>query len=51
MFAQFENMAEKLQKLEGMLSDPSVIGNQEQYRKVAKEHQRTCRAFRVLHPR
>ncbi len=38
MFAQFENMAEKLQKLEGMLSDPSVISNQEQYRKVAKEH-------------
>jgi len=47
MFAQFENMAEKLQKLEGMLSDPSVIGNQEQYRKVAKEHAQMSKLYNL----
>jgi len=47
MFAQFENMAEKLQRLEGMLSDPSVIGNQEQYRKVAKEHAQMSKLYNL----
>lgn len=43
MFAQFENLAEKLMELEGRLSDPALLGNQPEYRKVAKEHSRVSR--------
>ena len=43
MFAQFENIDEKLLELEGKLSDPAVLGNQSEYSKVAKEHARVAK--------
>ncbi len=43
MFAQFDNLDEKLQELEGKLVDPAVLGDQHEYGKVAKEHARVTR--------
>lgn len=43
MFAQFDNLDEKLQELEGKLVDPAVLGDQHEYGKVAKEHSRVMK--------
>lgn len=38
MFEQLSDVAEKLSHLEGKLSNPDLINDQQEYRKVAKEH-------------
>ena len=43
MFAQFENIGQKLEELEGKLSDPSILADQTRYGKVAKEHARVVK--------
>ncbi|MBC8317064.1 MAG: peptide chain release factor 1 [Desulfobulbaceae bacterium] len=43
MFGQFEDIDQKLEELEGKLSDPRVIADQAQYGKVAKEHSRVSK--------
>jgi peptide chain release factor 1 len=43
MFGQFEDLDQKLQELEGKLSDPGVLADQSQYGKVAKEHSRVVK--------
>lgn len=43
MFGQFEDIDQKLEELEGKLSDPSVLADQSQYGKVAKEHSRVVK--------
>ena len=43
MFGQFENLEEKLMELEGKLADPSILENQADYSKVAKEHSRVSK--------
>ncbi|MFZ5766112.1 MAG: peptide chain release factor 1 [Thermodesulfobacteriota bacterium] len=43
MFAQFADIAEKLAELEGMLSDPAVLADQEAYQRVAREHARVAK--------
>lgn len=42
-FAQLDNIEEKLGYLVNRLSEPSVMGNQEEYRKIAKEHAHLAR--------
>ncbi len=49
MFAQFENIDEKVLELEGMLSDPAVLANQSEYGKVAKEHSRVVKLQELYH--
>ncbi|MCB2181085.1 MAG: peptide chain release factor 1 [Desulfobulbaceae bacterium] len=49
MFAQFENIDEKLLELEGKLSDPSVLSNQDEYSKVAREHSRVSKLHELYH--
>ena len=34
----FENLVEKLEHLEGRLSDPDLVGNQQEFQKVVREH-------------
>lgn len=43
MFGQFEDIDQKLEELEGKLADPSVLADQSQYGKVAKEHSRVVK--------
>ena len=43
MFGQFEDIDQKLEELEGKLIDPSVLADQSQYGKVAKEHARVLK--------
>ncbi|MBU0481969.1 MAG: peptide chain release factor 1 [Proteobacteria bacterium] len=43
MFAQFENIGEKLKELESKLSQPAKIANQEEFAKLAKEHAHVLR--------
>ena len=43
MFAKFENIHDKLLELEGMLSDPAVLANQQEYGRVAREHSRVVK--------
>jgi peptide chain release factor 1 len=43
MFSQFENIDEKLEELEGKLADPSVLSDQVEYGKIAKEHSRVVK--------
>lgn len=38
MFDKFEDIVEKLSQLEGRLSDPDLMGDQEEYQKVVREH-------------
>ena len=38
MFNQFQHIHEKCLELEAKLSDPAVLKNQEQFRKIAQEH-------------
>ncbi len=38
LFSQFENLEEKRSELEAKLSDPALMNNQVEYRKVAMEH-------------
>jgi len=43
MFGQFDDIDQKLEELEGKLSDPSLLADQSQYGKVAKEHSRVMK--------
>ncbi len=43
IFSRFAHLDEKLLELEGKLSDPSILGDQSQYSKVAKEHSQVTR--------
>lgn len=47
MFAQFKDIDEKLLELEGKLSDPAVLSNQEEYSRVAREHSRVSKLQEV----
>ena len=38
MFEKFGDLAEKLSNLEGRLSDPALVANQQEYQKVVREH-------------
>lgn len=38
MFEKFDDLEDKLSHLEGRLSDPVLVNNQEEYQKVVKEH-------------
>jgi len=38
MFEKFANLEEKISHLEGRLSDPQLIGDQQEYQKVARKH-------------
>ncbi len=38
MFEKFEHIQEKRLELEAKLSDPAIIGNQNKFREIAKEH-------------
>ena len=49
MFSHFENIDEKVLELEGMLSDPSVLADQNEYSKVAKEHARATKLQELYH--
>ncbi len=49
MFAQFDNIDEKVLELEGMLSDPAVLANQSEYSKVAREHSRVVKLQELYH--
>ena len=47
MFGQFEDIDQKLEELEGKLIDPSVLADQSQYGKVAKEHARVLKVHNL----
>ncbi|MFH1215980.1 MAG: peptide chain release factor 1 [Pseudomonadota bacterium] len=47
MFAQFDDIDEKLAELEGMLSDPAVLADQSEYRRVAREHSRVAKLHQL----
>lgn len=49
MFAQFDNIDEKVLELEGMLSDPAVLADQNEYSKVAREHSRVVKLQELYH--
>ncbi len=49
MFAHFENIDEKVLELEGMLSDPAVLADQNEYSKVAREHSRVTKLQELYH--
>ncbi len=38
MFGKFEDLEEKLSRLEGRLSDPELVNNQKEYQRVVREH-------------
>lgn len=38
MFEKFADLGDRLSHLEGKLSDPSLVGNQQEYQKVVREH-------------
>ncbi len=38
MFAKLEEVVDRFQEVEGLLSDPSVMSNQEKFRSLTKEH-------------
>ena len=38
MIGKFEDLQDKLSKLEGRLSDPELVNNQQEYQKVVREH-------------
>ncbi len=38
MFANLEDVVDRFREVEGLLSDPAVIGDQSRYRPLAKEH-------------
>lgn len=48
MLDRFYDIAEKLANLEGRLSDPSLISNQQEYQKVVKEHFQLSRLSELL---
>ena len=48
MLDRFHDIAEKLANLEGRLSDPSLISNQQEYQKVVKEHFQLSRLSELL---
>jgi peptide chain release factor 1 len=43
MFNKFADLEEKISHLEGRLSDPSIMDNQQEYRNVVQEHARLSR--------
>jgi peptide chain release factor 1 len=43
MFNKFADLEEKISHLEGRLSDPSIMDNQQEYRNVVQEHSRLSR--------
>jgi len=47
MFGQVEDIDQKLEELEGKLIDPSVLADQSQYGKVAKEHARVLKVHNL----
>ena len=47
MFAQFENLDEKLIELEGKLADPAVLANQADYGNIAREHARVSKLWQL----
>ncbi|OKY75426.1 MAG: peptide chain release factor 1 [Desulfobulbaceae bacterium DB1] len=47
MFAQFADIDEKLAELEGMLSDPAVLADQGEYKRVAREHSRVAKLHQL----
>lgn len=38
LFDQFENLDDRIGHLEGQMSDPTLVGNQEEFQKVVREH-------------
>jgi len=38
MFARFADLDDKISHLEGRLSDPQLVNNQQEYQKVVREH-------------
>jgi len=48
MIDVFDNIEEKLQHLESRLSDPDLVGNQQEYQKVVREHAHLAR-LHTLH--
>ncbi len=38
MFANLEDVVDRFQEVEGLLSDPTIIANQQRYRELTKEH-------------
>ena len=48
MLEQFHDIADKLANLEGRLSDPSLINNQQEYQKVVKEHAHLSRLAELI---
>ncbi len=43
MFTKFEELEEKISNLEGRLSDPSLMGDQQEYQNVVREHSQLTR--------
>ncbi len=43
LFSRFDNLQEKRTELESRLSDPALLANQGEYRKVVQEHSRVSR--------
>mgnify|MGYP002639011909 FL=1 len=43
MFEKFADLGDRLSHLEGKLSDPSLLADQKEYQKVAREHARLSR--------
>jgi len=43
LFSRFDNLAEKRTELESRLSDPALLSNQAEYRKVVQEHFRVAK--------
>ena len=48
MLARFHDIDDKLADLEGRLSDPSLIANQQEYQKVVKEHSHLSRLSELI---
>ena len=48
MLDRFQDIDEKLADLEGRLSDPSLINNQQEYQKVVKEHAHLSKLSELL---
>ena len=49
MLDRFNDIDDKLADLEGRLADPSLIGNQQEYQRVVKEHSHLSRLSELIH--
>ncbi|WP_305044047.1 peptide chain release factor 1 [Geoalkalibacter sp.] len=48
MFNKLEEVVDRFREVEGLLSDPAVVANQEKYRALTKEHAGLCEIVEVF---